>query len=318
MVQNRPGAALVVVLTAAMLLVPALSFSADTGERAAAGSMPWWGWVAILFVLTLALGVVAVVAGVGGAVLFVPIVSSFFPFHLDFVRGTGLLMALAGALSAGPGLLKRGLADLRVALPLAVIGSASSIAGAMVGLALPANVVQTALGGAIVLIVLIIALSRRSDYPEIQRSDALATALRLGGLYYEESTGEEVEWRVHNTPVVLALFTVIGFMAGLFGLGAGWANVPALNLVLGAPLKVAVATSSFVLSLNDTAAAWVYLNQGAVLPLITVPSVAGIMIGTRIGVRVLSRAKSRVVKIVVVTILFVAGVRSLLGGLGVL
>jgi uncharacterized membrane protein YfcA len=83
-------------------------------------------------------------------------------------------------------------------------------------------------------------------------------------------------------------------------------------------LKVAVATSSFVLSLNDTAAAWIYMNRGAVLPLITVPSVAGIMIGTRIGVRVLSRAKSRIVKLVVVSILFAAGIRALLGGLGVL
>ena len=33
------------------------------------------------------------------------------------------------------------------------------------------------------------------------------------------------------------LFLVIGVMAGMFGIGAGWANVPALNLLMGAPLK---------------------------------------------------------------------------------
>nr|WP_276627654.1 hypothetical protein [Archaeoglobus fulgidus] len=48
-------------------------------------------------------------AGVGGGVLFVPLVSGFFPFHLDYVRGAGLFVALTGALAAGPGLLKRGL-----------------------------------------------------------------------------------------------------------------------------------------------------------------------------------------------------------------
>lgn len=47
------------------------------------------------------LGIIAVMAGVGGGVLFVPLVSGFFPFHLDFVRGAGLLVALAGALAAG-------------------------------------------------------------------------------------------------------------------------------------------------------------------------------------------------------------------------
>ena len=117
-------------------------------------SLPWWAWVIILFVLTFVLGIVAVLGGVGGGVLFVPIVSGFFPFHLDFVRCAGLLVALSGALSAGPGHLRAGRADLRLALPTALIASTASIAGAMVGLALPTHVVQTALGVTILGIVL--------------------------------------------------------------------------------------------------------------------------------------------------------------------
>ena len=88
--------------------------------------------------------------------LYVPIVSGFFPFHLDFVRATGLLVALSTALAAGPGLLKRNLASLRLAMPLALIASAASIVGALIGLALPANVVQTLLGGTIIGIVFIL------------------------------------------------------------------------------------------------------------------------------------------------------------------
>jgi hypothetical protein len=75
---------------------------ADTPAQTAS-ALPWWGWVILLFAVTFALGVVSVMGGVGGGVLFVPIVSALFPFHLDFVRGTGLLIALAGALAAGPG-----------------------------------------------------------------------------------------------------------------------------------------------------------------------------------------------------------------------
>ncbi len=99
-------------------------------------SMPWWAWPLILFIVTFILGVLAVLGGVGGGVLFVPIVGGFFPFNMDFVRGAGLFVALAGALAAGPGLLKRGFADLRLAIPLALIASASAIVGAMIGLAL--------------------------------------------------------------------------------------------------------------------------------------------------------------------------------------
>jgi len=277
----------------------------------------WWMWPVILFVFTFFLGILAVVAGVGGGVLFVPIVSSFFPFNLDFVRGAGLLVALTGALSAGPGLLKRGLADLRLALPMALIASTCSIFGAMVGLALPTNVVQTALGATIIMIVIIMATAKRSDFPEVKQADTLSSVLRITGVYYEESAGKQINWQIHKTPLGLSLFIVIGFMAGMFGLGAGWANVPVLNLLLGAPLKISVATSVFLLSITDTAAAWVYINKGAVLPLIAVPSVAGMMLGTRIGVRILARAKPKAVKWIVVTILFLAGFRALLKGLGI-
>jgi hypothetical protein len=97
----------------------------------------WWYWPLILFVLCFVLGIFAVLAGVGGGVLYVPIVSGFLPFHLDFVRGAGLIVALAGALAAGPGLLRKGFADLRLSIPVALIASTCAIFGAMIGLALP-------------------------------------------------------------------------------------------------------------------------------------------------------------------------------------
>ncbi|MEI6638809.1 MAG: sulfite exporter TauE/SafE family protein, partial [Chlorobium sp.] len=277
----------------------------------------WWVWEIALFVFSFFLGIIAVIAGVGGGVLFVPIVSSFFPFHIDFVRGAGLLVALSGALSAGSPLLKKGLANLKLALSMALIASISSIAGAMVGLAMPENVVQLSLGATILGISVIMLLSKNSAYPEISEPDTLSKILHIYGIYYDEQLKKDVSWQIHRTPVGILLFIVIGFMAGMFGLGAGWANVPVFNLVLGAPLRVSVATSIFVLSINDTAAAWVYLHKGAVLPLIAVPSIAGMMIGTKIGARLLTKVHTRVVRKLVITLLAAAGLRALLKGFGI-
>jgi uncharacterized membrane protein YfcA len=187
----------------------------------------------------------------------------------------------------------------------------------MVGLAVPARIVEVSLGAAILLIAALMLFGKQGRPSTAQRGDALARALRLGGIYTEPSTGSEVAWTARRTPAVMGLFLVIGFMGGMFGLGAGWANVPALNLVLGAPLKVAVATSSLLLSLNGPAAVWVYIHNGAVLPLIAVPAVAGMMLGTGVGVRILARAEVRVVRRTVVLFLLLSGVRSLLKGLGV-
>ncbi len=288
---------------------------AVTTEAVAAHA--WWFWPLILLVLSFVLGVFAVLAGVGGGVLYVPIVSGFLPFHLDFVRGAGLIVALAGALAAGPGLLKKGMADLRLAIPMALIASTCAIFGAMIGLALPTNVIQTLLGATILGIVMIMIKAKKSEYPEVPEADSLSTALRITGVYHEPTINKDVSWKVHRTPQALALFVIIGVMAGMFGLGAGWANVPVLNLLMGAPIKISVATSKFLLSITDTSAAWIYLNNGAVLPLMVVPSVVGIMLGSFIGVKVLAVTKPAVIRILVISVLGVAGLKALLKGLGI-
>ena len=279
-------------------------------------AIAWWLWPLALFFACFALGIVAVLSGVGGGVLFVPIVGSFFPFHLDFVRGTGLLIALAGALSAAPSLLASGLASLRLAMPFALVGSIASIAGALLGLALPADLMQAALGAVILAITALMWRAKRSEYPQVAAPDPLAAALSLQGVYHDPLNQQEVRWQTHRTPAGLALFAGIGLLAGMFGLGAGWANVPVLNLLLGAPLKVSVATSGVVLSVVDTSAAWVYLNRGAVLPLITVPAIVGMMLGAKIGARLLRVTSAATVRRVVIALLLVSGLRALLKGTG--
>jgi len=300
-----------------LTVAPALAW-AETGTEASAGTSagtsgpPWWLWPLVLFVVTFVMGIVAVLAGVGGGVLFVPIVGGFFPFHIDFVRGAGLLVALSGALAAGPGLLRANLASLRLAIPVALIASTCAVFGAMLGLALPEDVVRICLGTTILGICALMLVAKKSELPDVRRADRLSSALRIHGIYQEPSTGQVINWKIHRTPLGLCLFVVIGIMAGMFGLGAGWANVPVLNLVMGAPLKTSVATSKFLLSITDTSAAWVYLNKGCVIPLMVVPSVVGIMLGSLVGVRVLRVAKPAFIRWMVIEILAFAGLKPLM------
>jgi len=312
----RPSALPATLRLAALL---ALLCLAAPAQAAGGGgeAMPWWFWPMALFAACFLMGIVAVPAGIGGGTLFVPIVGGFFPFHLDFVRGAGLLVALASALAAAPMLLRSGLASLRLALPLALLASASSIGGALLGLALPVAAVQTALGVTVLAIVALMAVSRKSEFPLVAAPDRLAGALALNGVFVDGATGRRIDWQVHRTPAGLLVFLGIGVLAGMFGIGAGWANVPALNLLMGAPLKVSAGTSGLVLSLVDSSAAWVYVNKGAVLPMIVVPSVVGMMLGAKIGARLLNVLKGSVIRRLVITMLLFAGLRALLKGTGV-
>lgn len=251
-----------------------------------------------------------------GGTLFVPLVGGFFPFHLDFVRGVGLMVALASALAAAPTLLRSGLANLRVALPLATLASASAIAGAMLGLALPPQLVQTALGLLVLAIALIMVFSQPSVTPAMAKTDRWSDALRLHGVFVDPSTQQSVDWRVHRTLPGMLVFVGIGVLAGVFGIGAGWANVPALNLLMGLPVKMAAGTSGLILGLVDSSAAWVYLQRGAVLPVLAVPSIAGMMLGARVGAQLLNVLPGVAIRRLVIAVLVFAGFRALSKGLG--
>lgn len=281
------------------------------------GVMPWWFWSLALFVACFLIGIVAIPAGIGGGTLFVPLIGGFFPFHLDYVRGAGLLVALASALAASPLLLRGNLANLRLALPLALLAAISSIFGAMLGLAMPASMVQILLGMIVLVIVALMSFAKKSEFPYVAQADPLSSALGIHGVYLDRASGQAINWQVHRTPLGLFAFLMIGVMAGLFGIGAGWANVPALNMLMGVPLKVAAGTSSLILSQAGSSAAWVYINQGAVLPAIAVPSVAGMVVGARIGARLLHVLKASVIRKLVIALLLFAGIRALLKGLGI-
>ena len=300
----------------AALALSGVSSAAFAAAPQAAAAWPAWVWPLALFVACFVMGVIAVPAGIGGGTLFVPIVSSFFPFHLDFVRGIGLMVALASALAAGPTLLRSGLASLRLALPLAALASASSIIGALIGLAMPAHVVQTALGVVVLAIVGVMMVSRQSEIPKVERPDALSHALSLHGVFTDGASGRTISWQAHRTLPGMVAFTGIGVLAGIFGIGAGWANVPALNLLMGVPVKVAAGTSGLVLGLVDSSAVWVYINHGAVLPVLAVPAIAGMMAGARLGARLLGVLKGASVRRMVIVVLLFAGLRSLMKGLG--
>jgi uncharacterized membrane protein YfcA len=105
---------------------------ADTMAWTTMEAMFVYRWVILLFLFSLAVGVVAPVSGV----LFVPLATAFFPFHVDFIRGCGLIVALTSSLFSGPFLLRRGIANLQIMFPLAAASLVGSTAGGLLGLRL--------------------------------------------------------------------------------------------------------------------------------------------------------------------------------------
>jgi hypothetical protein len=294
----------------------------DAAEATAATSVfPWWGWCIALFVFTFVVGLIAPVSGVGGGVLFVPLATALFPFSIDFIRGTGLVMALVSAQSSAPRLVRQGLGNVRAMVPVVVVSMVTSVFGGIFGLHLTSAYPEgryyiiLALGILLFGIFVVMLTSKRSEHPDVQQQDNLSEMLGLCGEWREGDAGEPIRYKLTNLPLGVVCFAAVGFIAGMFGLGAGWANVPVLNLIMGAPIKIATSTSMAIITVNDAAAAWTYLSKGAVLPLIVVPCVAGVTLGARLGARIAARAKPTAVQYLVMAIMLLAASTNIYKGL---
>jgi len=302
----------VLMLLLLVLLNPSIHALEDSEDVKTQSSIPWWLWSLLLFVLCILLGIIAIITGVGGGILYVPIISAISPFHLDFVKGSGLVVALAGAIGASPRLLEKGMASLRLALPLAFFSSIGAFIGATVGMALPSRIVEFILGLVIIAIIALMLSTKSIDCPPFRGGSLLARRMNIGGIYIDEITGKSMEWGIRRMPLGLIIFFIIGLMGGVFGLGSGWANVPTLNLLLGVPLKIAAATSILIITITTATASWVFINQGAIVPIIVVPSMAGMMLGTHIGAKILPRISRSIVRYSILGILVFAALSLLL------
>lgn len=311
MLRSSPGVRLALFL---LILLPSAARAVD--DPAALAAHPIWFWPLLLFLFCLVLGILAVLAGVGGGVLYVPLVDALFPFHLDFVRGTGLLIALAGSLSTAPQLLRRRLTSLHLTVPAALMVSVGAILGARLGLAIPRYLVEILLGVTVIMVAILMFKRGRGDEGDEEHPyGPVAQWFRMTGSYLEASTGEQVEWHAWRVRYALPAAFGIGVLGGMFGVGSGWANVPMFNLLMGIPLKIATASSVFMISIGSVSAAWIYWHKGSILAFMAAPSILGLMLGSQIGARLLDRAKPQVIRRIVLVVLAFAGLRSLIHGL---
>ena len=68
--------------------------------------------IVISFLVSVLIAIVAVIAGVGGGVIFTPLLLAFTSFDTLVIRSTGLVVAMfSGLISTGP-LMRKGLADI--------------------------------------------------------------------------------------------------------------------------------------------------------------------------------------------------------------
>lgn len=116
---------------------------------------------------------------------------------------------------------------------------------------------------------------------------------------------------------VVVTATIVGLLTGFFGVGGGFALVPALVLALGFPMPVAVGTSLLVIAVNSATALGARLGSGTghldwtVISIFTAAAVIASVIGGRLTSRVNPRHLTTAFATLLVIVAVYTGARSL-------
>ncbi|MDV8009163.1 sulfite exporter TauE/SafE family protein [Rhodococcus sp. IEGM 1318] len=188
----------------------------------------------LALILGVAVGILLGLLGGGGSILAVPVLVYVLGLPLsEAIPASLLVIGVASVTGAIPKVRAR-LIEWRLAAIFAATGIIGTLIGTVLGRHLPETAVM--IGFAIVMIIAGIRMLRSND--------DVGTACRTGN--------SGIDWR-RCAPRSVPTGFGVGVLTGLFGVGGGFLIIPALVLLLGIEMSVAVGTSLVVIVANSAA-----------------------------------------------------------------
>ena len=278
-----------------------------------------------MFAVSIAAGLIGALAGVGGGILVIPVLTIGFGVDIRLAVGASIVSVIATSSGAAAAYVRDRMTDMRVGmfLELATTTAASSAphtAPVVVG-ALLAAVVAPAFLYVLLGVVLLSSAGMQvarlgEETPPTSPPSALAVRLRLESSYPDRRLGREVPYSARRIPLGFALMWIAGVVSGLLGIGSGVLKVLAMDGAMRLPMKVSSATSNFMIGVTAAASAGIYLSRGDVDPRIAAPVALGVLAGALVGARLLQHISNRAVRLVFLPVLVVVGLETIGRGLG--
>lgn len=260
---------------------------------------PW-----LLVLVGAATGLVGSMLGLGGGLFLVPLLTLALGIPIHAAIAASLISVIATASASATVNLDRGLVNMRLGLVLEVATSVGGLAGGILATRLSQR--QLFLAFALTLAVMGALMALRSKQRNVI-ADLGVDPGRLGGRLLE--AGTEYVYRVRRLSVGLGSSLLAGAISGLLGVGGGIIKVPVLNTFCGIPIRVAGATSAFMIGVTAAASAFIYHARGDVVLPLTASVALGALPASLLGARLADRVQARYLKIFMAALLLAVAVR---------
>lgn len=272
----------------------------------------------LIFVVSIAAGMLGAMTGQGGGVLLVPFLTLILHVNVKTAVAASIVSVIATSSGSASAYVRDRLSNVKVGMYLEMFTIVGALVGAAITLRSGGKIIYLLFG--LVLLASFVALWLKPDMGETPnlKQDRFSAFLELEGEYYDQATGRTVAYKGTRAAYGGVLMFGAGVIAGMLGIGAGALKVLIHDLIMELPPKVSTTTSNFIIGVTALAGTSAYLAAGLIKPAIAVPVIVGVTIGSRFGTRVLVRLTNAAVRKFFMVVLFVLGLEMILRGFGLL
>jgi len=236
--------------------------------------------IAGLILLSMAAGLIGSLFGLGGGIIVVPVLTILYDMDAKAAMAVSLVAIAAISATSASTLIKNRTANIRIGMRLEVAAAAGAVVGAVIALHVESWILVLCFASVLIYSAAYMFLRPERIVPPDQCTED-------GFVYHDPTSGEDVEYEVKNIRTGMIGFAAAGITSAMSGVGGGSIKIPVMNVHMHIPMKVATATSSYVIGITALSGAAVYLLSGVIDIQTAAFVVVGAFVGSVIGVRLL-------------------------------
>jgi len=272
----------------------------------------------ILFAGSLIAGLLGSLTGLGGGVVIIPLLTIGLGVDIRYAIGTSLVAVIATSSGAAAAYVREGVTNMRIGMFLEIATTMGAIGGATLALIAPTHAIAILFGVVLLYSASASFINRNEENPsftkhQINGNNKLVNLLKLNGSY--PTSEGPVFYRVLNLGGGFLMMIVAGILSGLLGIGSGAFKVIAMDQIMKIPFKVSSATSNFMIGVTAAASAGIYLVRGYIDPVLSMPMVVGVLLGSMIGAKTLLKSKTKKLKIVFAIVIALLALEMIYDGI---
>ncbi len=270
-----------------------------------------------LLLISLPIGFLGALTGLGGASILIPILV-LLGVPVKEAIASCMVTIIATSSGSASSYVKEGIAHVKVAFYLEMFTTVGAILGAIITTLIAPVYLYFFFAAFLATSFLKLREGMKSEFVPSEHQDRFSRWLELQGSYFDKAKGEMIEYKIQNALLGGVGMFAAGLAAGMLGIGAGAFKVTVHEGILKMPPKVSSTTSNFIIGMTALAGTSVYFFSGLLNLTLMAPMAVGTTVGAITGGRVLNRLGNRSLRLLffaIVTFLIIQmlykGVRSI-------